>query len=981
MLPGLLVLLPTVSCAVVATPITGVRFHASFDRWVTADRAAGGRLPKPGARLALAAGKLGQALQLDGAGYLEFPAGDSYPGPVGTVALWYQPAQWGARTYDSIFGFSDNNVNAFHFERSHPDGRLRWVIGGPDTADGAKTQSLWSKQPLPDGQWVHVAAVWDGAKRRAFYINGELAGALDGPGPVPAKPASILLGCGFGRLQRAAFGRLDEVVILDHAATPDEVRALMAGLTPEGAMVDLSNRRVRVSVDRARAEVTVASATSDRPTVLGPARAGARIDGRDRVCDRLGKAQPAAPIAGALGPADHRVFAGAADADGVAMAYHVQVPREQPVALLWVELRHGGTKPVVVESLDVLRADREAVMLPVPAERLNVFLDNGGLVGSRTHRLAAANARHTAMGAMVLAEPHGGWAGSFSFTSFRECAPTTLLGCDAQAQPQSLRATCGYPGGRRLAPGDTMASEVLAVALHSDGHTALSAWADQVMAVNELKPPRHCPSGWNSWYAYRLTITDEIVKQNARLVKERFAPLGVTNIQIDHGWQDRDIVGHWVPNTRFPRGLNPLQQELAQMGLSFGLWTAVTQVSEHAPLAKERPDVLFHDAQGAPFVTDAKWYWVPHGRCFTLDPTHPDGYAAYRRFGEAVRSYGCGYLKNDFQTPVMRTDVRTHTGQLGVPVYRAAMRALREGMGPDMAYHACNAPLNVVAGLCDVAWVHRDIGNPRGDWGELRRFAGEFAARAHVSGKFYWSDPDYVQIGQGTPNENQVRLALCALGGGPAFLGDRLPDLPEEKLRQLTCCFPSIGRPAQPVDLFAREDYPRLWALPVSTTWGRWLVLGVFNLDDTDERVELSWRELGLDPTVPVTLFDFFAARAVGEVSCRLPGDDLDLKLTIPVPAHSVRVLRLTPREERPYVIGTDLHLTGGGVELPQVKWDEATQTLSGTARRAPGLSGRIFVAVPRGYRAEGLSASDGVLAVPVKFAKVEEAWAVRFTR
>ena len=73
----------------------------------------------------------------------------------------------------------------------------------------------------------------------------------------------------------------------------------------------------------------------------------------------------------------------------------------------------------------------------------------------------------------------------------------------------------------------------------------------------------------------------------------------------------------------------------------------------------------------------------------------------------------------------------------------------------------------------DTACAARDL-----QAGDLRAWANDFACRYHVSGKFYWSDPDYLQVGQGSLDETRVRMALVALGGGPAFLSDRLPELP-----------------------------------------------------------------------------------------------------------------------------------------------------------------------------------------------------------
>jgi hypothetical protein len=527
-----------------------------------------------------------------------------------------------------------------------------------------------------------------------------------------------------------------------------------------------------------------------------------------------------------------------------------------------------------------------------------------------------------------------------------------------------------------------MASEVFSVACYDDGLTALSRWADAVMAVNDLKPPVFRPSGYNSWYAYRLEISEDLVLENARIMRERWGALGLDVFQIDHGWQYRDVVGNWVPNERFAHGLPWLSEQLDGLGFRLGLWLSVANISEYAPFYSEHPEALMHNPDGSPVVSAARWFWEPHGRTFSLDPTHPVGAAFYEETGRALRRYGCVYAKNDFQANLLRAGVVVHDRDtvLGVPVYRRGMDLLRKGMGPDVAYHACNGALNVIAGACDVAWTHRDIGNPRGDWESMRLFVNEFCCRLHVSGTFYWSDPDYLQVGQGSVNEKRVRMAICALGGGPTFICDRLPELEEDELALIPKCLPGYGRPARPLDLFTHLGYPQLWDLPVDTDWGSWHVVALFNLDARPQRVDIDLERLGLTAGASYGIYDFFNEQFLGTVS---GAEGLGVVLRPDVPEMDVRVLRIAPAHPRPYVVGTDMHLTQGGVELRDVAWDDQTLVLKGTALRAPGLTGRVMVYVPDGFApvASPGTIQNRVLRVPLRFEQAQHAWAVHFAR
>lgn len=958
--------------------LSGVTFHASFDHWLLPDSAAGSRLPVKVVGGKLVAGKLGQALALDGRSYLEFEPQANVGTRGGTVALWFRPDDWGAKTYDNFFGLSEDDENCVHFERSHPSGRLRLTIGGPGTR---ANRSLFSLTPLDNGQWYHCAATWDLATgRAALYLNGELQAELTEPGPLPSDVPVLLVGCGFARLTRAAVGLLDDLVILDHAATPDEVQAIMAGVQTETGAIALNAGSLHAVVEPASGAFTVGATVAGGPLLLGPLHPAWWVDGQELPLPPLA-AVDASPAFPALGAGQTLVLTSQDAASGLQLVYRLQAHPDKSLVLAWLEVSNRSAQPVRVTQLAPLWArDAQALLLPGPPARQRVFVDNGGLCGSGSHDLCTPNAAHQAHGAMVVTDPEADWALSASFVSFLTATVTNRIAADADGRPSELLAACTYSNGYLLRPGETLRSEVFEVALRPSGHAALERWADTVMAVNNLRPPGHCPSGWNSWYAYRLEISEDLVLANARIIRERFAPLGCTNLQIDHGWQYRDVVGHWVPNDRFPHGLPWLSEQLRAMGLSLGLWMSVTNVSEFAPEATLQPGILARGPDGGPHVSGDYWFWEPHGKIYSVDPTSPEGAAFLRDAGQKARSYGCVYLKNDFQGNLLAGNLKLHDGDLtlGTPVWRRFAEEFRAGMGPQMAYMACNAPLNQVAGLCDAAWTHRDLGNPGIGLEHLRGWANDFACRYHVSGKFYWSDPDYLQVGQGNLDESRIRMAWVALGGGPAFLSDRLPELPEERLALIPKCLPSYRRCARPVDLFTRDGYARVWDLPVETAWGTWHVLGLFNLEEEPLRLPVALAQLGLPAGQPVVLWDFFAERLLGEASL---AEGVGLSLDIPVPPASCRVLRVVPKLDRPFVLSTDMHLTQGGVELPAVAWDAAKLTLSGTARRMPGMTGRVFVYVPEGYAPRDSQSRDRVLEVPLSFTAAEARWSVTFRR
>ena len=83
---------------------------------------------------------------------------------------------------------------------------------------------LQADLPLPTNRWVHLAGTFDGHVMR-LYVNGELHGELDRPGPIKPNDFTLILGS-FEENHAAYFhGLLDEVKLYDRALSGDEVRA------------------------------------------------------------------------------------------------------------------------------------------------------------------------------------------------------------------------------------------------------------------------------------------------------------------------------------------------------------------------------------------------------------------------------------------------------------------------------------------------------------------------------------------------------------------------------------------------------------------------------------------------------------------------------------------------------------------------------------------------------------------------------------
>jgi hypothetical protein len=100
---------------------------------------------------------------------------------------------------------------------------------------------------------------------------------------------------------------------------------------------------------------------------------------------------------------------------------------------------------------------------------------------------------------------------------------------------------------------------------------------------------------------------------------------------------------------------------------------------------------------------------------------------------------------------------------------------------------------------------------------------------------------------------------------------------------------------------------------PECQALGPWHTLSVANWDDeaTVTRT-ITLREIGLAEEAPCAVFEFHDQTLLG-----LKGSDDPIELEIP--PHGTRLLRIAPYRQKPLIVGTDLHFSGGGCELAEV--------------------------------------------------------------
>ena len=496
-----------------------------------------------------------------------------------------------------------------------------------------------------------------------------------------------------------------------------------------------------------------------------------------------------------------------------------------------------------------------------------------------------------------------------------------------------------------LAPGESFASERLWVGLDPAGSDGIAAWAERAGVEMGAPVPGEVGAGWCSWYHFFTRVGAEEIRRNAEALGPYRGQL--ETVQIDDGFQAQ--IGDWLePDDAFPGGVAPVAAAIRDSGFRAGLWLAPFIASRTSRLAREHPDWLLRDGKGKPVW--ALWNPGWAGRWMhALDLTHPEVLAWLGELIGSVRGMGFDYLKLDFLYAGALAGRRSDPAALSAETYRRGLGAIRQAAGDDAFLLGCGAPLGPSIGLVDSMRIGPDVA-PSWSAASLDRVIGvpsapaarnsirNVLARSALHQRLWVNDPDCVLVrdrdtGLG-PHEVESVAAAVALSGGLVIASDDMGSVSPQRREMLRRLLPPLGL-APEISRWS-GDVPD----EVATRFpdGSVLVLRL-NLASRAERSPLDPSRHGLSGRVRA--YDVWADSDLGthEGSVELG----------PIPPHGCRLLRLTPADGRPRVIGSTLHISAGALEtrrLEHTAGDRATLELA-----LPGpRSGRVLVSPPAAH-------------------------------
>ncbi|MBN2308425.1 MAG: alpha-galactosidase [Candidatus Hydrogenedentes bacterium] len=516
---------------------------------------------------------------------------------------------------------------------------------------------------------------------------------------------------------------------------------------------------------------------------------------------------------------------------------------------------------------------------------------------------------------------------------------------------------------RTGAPGDGAPRFDVAVtaAVHDAAHAALvfelvpeyyrARYVPYYTPIDRTRCPSP-PTGWMSWNTYFDTAGEKENLDEARVGAEHLKPFGLEIWHIE-SWQDNSDklpVSEFHnltlrPNPRqFPRGMKWLADQIRELGFVPGIWTVPFGTGD-AAFYESHKDWFLHDAAGKPM---RNWCGL-----YVLDPSQE----AVRRHMEnthrtMAEDWGYEYFKIDGMSGrhssysahfYERDEVRAAFKEPCEDPFRLCVEALRRGIGPDRIWLACQGHYSgPEIGLADAGRIGADIVgvNRPPDWHNYRNQAWTTLNQLFVNNIVWYCDPDTLLVGEAAPL-GMVRLATSVVGlpGQMMFAGDKLAQLPPERMRLLQQCLPVCD--VRPLDLFPIFEMSPVWDLKIHRPFAEWDVVSLFNWEEDAHDIAFSFEEIGLPPDGEYLVWDFWAQAFRG--ACRQG-------FHAAVPGQSNALLAIHRALGRPQFLSTERHITQGGTSLEALAWDDAARTLSGRVRLVEHDPARLTFYVPEGY-------------------------------
>ena len=317
--------------------------------------------------------------------------------------------------------------------------------------------------------------------------------------------------------------------------------------------------------------------------------------------------------------------------------------------------------------------------------------------------------------------------------------------------------------------------------------------------IQKNHPPRKntvTPSGWCSWYCFGPDVTEEEIRQNMAVMKNKFSFMKY--VLIDDGYQNK--MGDWLTVKKDFGCMSAVCDNIRSAGALPAIWIAPFIAERDSNIMKNHPEYFVCDESGNPLSSDevsfGGWRCAPW---YMLDGTNPAAVEYIKNiFIEMKNRYGCNYFKLDANMwGALPFGKRYDNTKTPIEAYRIVMEAICEAVGDDGFILGCNAPMWASLGLVNGMRTSEDV---------LRKvdvfalLAKQNLFRSWQNNKLWLCDPDCFTIsnnkkdiidGAGNAAENnylnEAEFSYCmayifASGSKILFSGDDMTTYTDKQI-------------------------------------------------------------------------------------------------------------------------------------------------------------------------------------------------------
>ncbi|RFT15379.1 MAG: Alpha-galactosidase, GH36 family [Candidatus Saccharicenans subterraneus] len=453
-------------------------------------------------------------------------------------------------------------------------------------------------------------------------------------------------------------------------------------------------------------------------------------------------------------------------------------------------------------------------------------------------------------------------------------------------------------------------------------------------------------AGWISWFAFYDRVTEADIVETAETMVEKLLPFGYKLLQIDDGYQRGEGQPElWLQaNDKFPRGLSFLASYLKGKGLVPGLWTNVA--FKQVEFVQAHPDWFVQDNSGRP----GRGNWVEYSLDGSVEKALDE---IVRPVYRTLRNQGWKYFKVDALRHLRYEGYNAHSGYFirkkvdREKAFRRYVEVIREEIGPESYLLGCWGIRPELVGLLDGCRIGTD------------GFSYAGLAQFNSWNNVVWrNDPDHIQLDE----ERYRSLLVTSLTGSILLLTDKPAVYHSPAVEPARRAAPVLwtvpgqifdvdpsrsslldrvgaevsGSGPRPFDAGLRPACD-LWLLEIVRPFENWLVLG--RTGESEKKIRFS--DLGLDDQKEYFVFEFWSKQLVGSFNGGFEPGPLD-------PVYRSQCFIIRERMAHPQLLATSRHLTGGGPDLLDTRWEG--DELSAKCQLAAGDPYELYIHIPPGW-------------------------------